>query len=152
MADSLDSGSSVHYGRAGSSPASRTTSSRTMYRSRRLFFEKSSAHSHRRSYFPQKVTLGSPTQLQAPSRRFAVATNFLRVQIHHIIWHLFRYLLTRRSNVRFAPTYFYAYSIKIRHPSAPLLLRSESKLSEAVSIRFLRRAAAFCRSLRRLFY
>ena len=28
---------------------------------------------------PQKVTLGSPARLQAPSRRFAVATNFLRV-------------------------------------------------------------------------
>ena len=37
MADSLDSGSSVHYVRAGSSPASRTTSSRTSYRSRRRF-------------------------------------------------------------------------------------------------------------------
>jgi hypothetical protein len=29
--------------------------------------------------FPQKVTLGSPAQLQAPSQRLAVATNFLRL-------------------------------------------------------------------------
>ena len=28
--------------------------------------------------FTQKVTLGAPVRLQAPSRRFAVATNFLR--------------------------------------------------------------------------
>ncbi len=38
MADSLDSGSSVLYGRAGSSPASRTSSSQATYRLRRVFY------------------------------------------------------------------------------------------------------------------
>ena len=54
------------------------------------------------SSFPQKVTLGSPAQLQAPSQRFAVATNFLRVQIHHskMEGHLFCYLFTRRDGLR----------------------------------------------------
>ena len=44
LADSLDSGSSAHSGRAGSSPASRTTSSRTSYRSRRRFLFQSKRH------------------------------------------------------------------------------------------------------------
>ncbi len=44
LADSLDSGSSVHSGRAGSSPASRTTSPRTAYRSRRRFFLRNNCH------------------------------------------------------------------------------------------------------------
>ena len=38
LADSLDSGSSVHYARAGSSPASRTTSEQALYRLFRLFY------------------------------------------------------------------------------------------------------------------
>ena len=36
------------------------------------------AHSLRRSSSPQKTALGSPVRLQAPSRRFAVATTLLR--------------------------------------------------------------------------
>ena len=38
------------------------------------------SHSLRRSSFAQKVTLGSPARLQAPSRRLAAATNLLRVR------------------------------------------------------------------------
>ena len=44
LADSLDSGSSVHYGRAGSSPASRTSSSQATYRLRRAFSFHCKAH------------------------------------------------------------------------------------------------------------
>ena len=43
LADSLDSGSSVHYARAGSSPASRTTSEQALYRLLRLFYKSQSA-------------------------------------------------------------------------------------------------------------
>ena len=41
LADSLDSGSSVHYARAGSSPASRTIVGASLYRLLRLFLQKS---------------------------------------------------------------------------------------------------------------
>ena len=63
------------------------------------FFAKIRARSRRCFSSPQKVTLSSPAQLQAPSRRFAVATNFLRVQIHRpkMGWHLFCYVLTVES-------------------------------------------------------
>ena len=44
LADSLDSGSSVHSGRAGSSPASRTTSEQALYRLLRLFQKSERAH------------------------------------------------------------------------------------------------------------
>ena len=44
LADSLDSGSSVHYGRAGSSPASRTNSSQAICRLRRVFSFHCKAH------------------------------------------------------------------------------------------------------------
>ena len=120
-----------------------------LYRLLRLFSEVR-ARSRRCSSFPQKVTLGSPTQLQAPSRRFAVATNFLRVQIHHpkMGRHLFYYLLTCRSKVRFAPAYFYACGKKmssIRSLAPPL--RIETKRSGFDSVfaacrRFLPELAA----------
>ena len=38
LVDSLDSGSSVHYAREGSSPSSRTSSSQASYRLRRFFY------------------------------------------------------------------------------------------------------------------
>ena len=50
-----------------------------MYRLLR-FFTKIRAHLRRCSSFAQKVTLGSPVRLQAPSRRLAAATNLLRVR------------------------------------------------------------------------
>ena len=66
------------------------------------------------SSFPQKVTLGSPAQLQAPSQRFAVATNFLRVQIHpqKREEHLFCYLLTKRVLTRFVFGLFFLFLSK----------------------------------------
>ena len=64
---------------------------RSMYRSRRFFFEKSSLTHAAATPFPQKVPLGTPVRLQARSRRRFVATNFLRFaeaqpeSIFHII-------------------------------------------------------------------
>ena len=81
---------------SGSNPDTPTMSSRTAYRSRRLFYKIVISHSFRRSSFPQKVTLGSPAQLQAPSQRLTVATNLLRVtmvQIH----------LQKTQNIFFVP-------------------------------------------------
>ena len=43
------------------------------------FFQKSERTHSAAPPFPQKVTLGSPARLYTPSRRFTVATNFLRV-------------------------------------------------------------------------
>ena len=54
MADSLDSGSSVHHARAGSSPASRTTSEQALYRLLRLF-SKVRARSFRCSSSPTAI-------------------------------------------------------------------------------------------------
>ena len=55
------------------------TSEQALYRLLR-FFTKIRAHLRRCSSFAQKVTLGSPARLQAPSRRLAAATNLLRVR------------------------------------------------------------------------
>ena len=60
----------------GSSPITSSTSSRTLYRSRRFFI---TSHSRRRSSFSQKITLGFAARLQAHSRRSAFATNLLRI-------------------------------------------------------------------------
>ena len=56
LADSLDSGSSVHYARAGSSPASRTMSEQAMDRLLRLILYVR-ARSRRCSSFPNRTSL-----------------------------------------------------------------------------------------------
>ena len=88
-------------------------SSQAAYRLRRLFYalhQKVISRSLRCSSFPQKVTLGSPVRLQAPSRRLAVATNLLRVTRVRIHLskkqiHLFRTRLTKGRKYKFLKKY-----------------------------------------------
>ena len=66
-------------------PTLRPSSSRTLYRSRRLFFlKRSSAHSLRRSSSPQKVTLRFRCSLVNVLATLTFATNFLRVRLRYI--------------------------------------------------------------------
>ena len=52
-----------------------------------VFFFKANdvSHARRRFSFPQKVTLGSPARLQAPSPRLTVANNLLRDSMFVVI-------------------------------------------------------------------
>ena len=88
------------------------------------------SHSLRRSSFAQKVTLGSPARLQAPSRRFAVAANLLRVRVHFNIFRRRIFFLpvdtslwtTHRSRRRFS----YLKQTRLSF-TPPLLLPPQSR-------------------------
>ena len=58
-----------------------------------------------------------PTAIRSAGFRFGLGTDWDSV-------HLKCSLFPRRSKVRFAPTFFYSYGTKERHPPAPLLLLS----------------------------
>ena len=68
LADSLDSGSSVLYGRAGSSPASRTTSEQAAYRLLRLFQKSERAHCAAPPFQIEPASLGFDLVLGAISK------------------------------------------------------------------------------------